>query len=234
MPATNYKRYSLEVRVCALRVAKEAKDWKAVAELHKINERTAWGWIKTAMDTGDWIGEHKQRGGSSKKLVDAHVDYLLGELATTPELTLVQMAELVEQRFGVSANRETVRRALDGRSFTLKKLHRDVVNRNSPINKQKRYDYVVDFYAAIANNKKVFYLDETNFNLWCSRGRGWSRRGQRAVQTSVASKGKNIHVIAVISSTGVAYQESQFGSFTADLANESLGGFCATSKHPHR
>ncbi|KAG2770150.1 hypothetical protein PC129_g10597 [Phytophthora cactorum] len=175
MPATNYKRYSLEVRACVLRVAKEAKDWKAVVELHNINERTAWGWIKTAMDTGDWSGEHKQRGGSSKKLVDAYVDYLLGELATTPELTLVQMAELVEQRFGVSVNGETVRRALDGRSFTLKKLHRDVVNRNSPINKQKRYDYVVDFYATLANNKEVFYLDETNFNLWCSCGRGWPK-----------------------------------------------------------
>ncbi|POM69810.1 Hypothetical protein PHPALM_13877 [Phytophthora palmivora] len=45
-------------------------------------------------------------------------------------------------------------------------------------------------------------------------------RGRRAVQTGVASKGKNIHVIAVISSSGLAYHESQFGSFTADLANE--------------
>ncbi|KAE9307099.1 hypothetical protein PR003_g21081 [Phytophthora rubi] len=135
------------------------------------------------------------------------------------------MAELVEQKFHVNVSRETVRRALDGRSFTLKKLHRDVVNRNSPVNKKKRYDYVVKFYAALANGKKVFYLDETNFNLWCSRGRGWSKRGRRAVQTSVTSKGKNIHVIAVISSTGLAYQESQFGSLTFDLANEFIRRF---------
>ncbi|GMF12595.1 unnamed protein product [Phytophthora lilii] len=177
------------------------------------------------IETGDWSGEQKQRGGSRKKFVDTHVDFLLDELATTPELTLVQMAEFVEQKFSVSVNRETVRRALDGRSFTVKKLHRDVVARNTTINKQKRYDYVVSFYAALANNKKVFYLDETNFNLWCSRGRGWSRRGQRASQAGAASKGKNIHVIAVISSTGLAYQESQFGSFTADLANEFIRRF---------
>ncbi|GMF53398.1 unnamed protein product [Phytophthora fragariaefolia] len=68
MPPTIYKEYSLEVRACILRVAKEAKDWKAAAELHGVNDRSA---------------------------------------------------------------------------FTLQKLHRDVVNRNSPINKQKRYDYVV-------------------------------------------------------------------------------------------
>ncbi|KAG2778094.1 hypothetical protein PC129_g17754 [Phytophthora cactorum] len=177
------------------------------------------------MDTGDWSGNQKQRGGSPKKILDAHVDYLLDELAKTPELTLVQMVELVEQKFDVTVNRETVRRALDARSFTVKKLHRDVVNRNNPINKQKRSDYVIKFYAALANNKRVFYLDKTNFNLWCLRGRGWGVRGRRAVQNGVASKGKNIHVIAMISSTGLAYQESQFGSFTAELANEFIRHF---------
>ncbi|POM62636.1 hypothetical protein PHPALM_28179 [Phytophthora palmivora] len=43
--------------------------------------------------------------------------------------------------------------------------------------------------------------------------------------TGVASKGKNIHVIAVISSSGLANQESEFGSFTADLANEFIRCF---------
>ncbi|GMF17040.1 unnamed protein product [Phytophthora fragariaefolia] len=135
------------------------------------------------------------------------------------------MAELVEQKYVVAVNRETVRRALDACSFTLKKLHRDVVNRNSPINKQKRYDYVVKFYAALANGKKVFYLDETNFNLWFSCSREWIARGKRVVQAGVASKSKNIHAIAVISSIGVAYQESQFGPLTAELANEFIRRF---------
>ncbi|KAG2774441.1 hypothetical protein PC116_g2870 [Phytophthora cactorum] len=225
MPTTPYKAYPRHVRAHVLRVAKEAGDWKTVADLYDDKERTAWGWIKAAMNTGDWSGNQKQRGGSPKKILDAHIDYLLDELSKTPELTLVQMAELVEQKFDVSVNRETVRRALDARSFTVKKLHRDVINRNNPINKQKRSDYVIKFYAAVANNKRVFYLDEMNFNLWCSRGRGWSARGRPAVQNGVASKGKNIHVIAVISSTGLAYQESQFGSFTAELANEFIRRF---------
>ncbi|POM60751.1 hypothetical protein PHPALM_30366 [Phytophthora palmivora] len=38
-------------------------------------------------------------------------------------------------------------------------------------------------------------------------GRGWSAGGRRAVQTGVAIKTKNIHVIAVISSLSLAYQE---------------------------
>ncbi|GMF21969.1 unnamed protein product [Phytophthora lilii] len=92
----------------------------------------------------------------AKKLVDTHVDFLLDELATTPELTLVQMAEFVEQKFSVSVNRETVRRALDGRSFTVKKLHRDVVARNTTINKQKRYEYVVSFTLLSLTTRKFF------------------------------------------------------------------------------
>ncbi|GMF40450.1 unnamed protein product [Phytophthora fragariaefolia] len=223
MPPTSYKEHSLEVRVCIFRVAKEAKDRKAAAELHGVNEPTAWGWIKVAMDTGDWSGRQKQRGGSLKKLTTSHINYLLDELSKAPELTLVQMAELVEQKYSVAANRETVRRALDVCSFTLKKTHCDVVNHNSPINKQKRYDYVVKFYAALANGKKAFYLDETNFNLWCSRSRGWSARGKRAVQAGVASKGKNSY--CSFSSIGLAYQESQFGSSTAELTNEFIRRF---------
>ncbi|KAI9988717.1 hypothetical protein PInf_022175 [Phytophthora infestans] len=104
------------------------------------------------MDSGDWSGTQQQRGGSTKKVVETHVEYLLDELASTPELTLVQMAELVQQIFDVRGHRKTVRRAFDAHSFTLKKLHRYVVNRNSPVSKQKRYDYVVKFYAALANN----------------------------------------------------------------------------------
>ncbi|KAL4086540.1 hypothetical protein PRIC1_014243 [Phytophthora ramorum] len=140
MSTTKYKTYPSQVRAAILRVATNAGDWKTVAELHTVNERTAWGWIKRSMETGDRSGDQHQRGGSSKKLLVVHVDYLLSEIETTPELTLVQMVQLVEQKFDVAVNRETVRRALDARSFTLKKLYRDVVNRNSSINKQKRYE----------------------------------------------------------------------------------------------
>ncbi|KAF4043030.1 hypothetical protein GN244_ATG04503 [Phytophthora infestans] len=50
---------------------------------------TTWGRIKTAMDSGDWSGTQQQRGGSTRKVVKAHAEYLLDDLASTPELTLV-------------------------------------------------------------------------------------------------------------------------------------------------
>ncbi|KAE8907421.1 hypothetical protein PF005_g2450 [Phytophthora fragariae] len=96
MSDTKYDQYPWQVRACILQMSKDAKDWKIVAELLGVDECTAWGWIKAAMDSGDWSGCQRPRGGSKKKLVGAHVDNLVGELAATPEPSLEQMAELIE------------------------------------------------------------------------------------------------------------------------------------------
>lgn len=215
-----YNSYSQDVRLRVLKAAQDGDNWKAVALHNGVTEKTAYGWARAAATANEWSGAQKPRGGSPKKIKPEHIEMLCEELSTNCNLTLQEMVKMIEQRFNVVVHRETVRRALDACSYTLKRTHRDVDYRNTPANKQKRHDYVTQFYAALENQKKVFYMDETNFNLWCSRGSGWSARGQRAVQTNVASKGKNVHVIAVISSTGVAYHESRFGSFDAVACNE--------------
>ncbi|EGZ26897.1 hypothetical protein PHYSODRAFT_473553 [Phytophthora sojae] len=38
----------------------------------------------------------------------------------------------------------------------------------------------------VAAEKKIIYLDETNFNIWISRNYGWSKAGQRAVDTNTS------------------------------------------------
>ncbi|POM71011.1 LOW QUALITY PROTEIN: Hypothetical protein PHPALM_12480 [Phytophthora palmivora] len=82
--------------------------------------------------------------------------------------------------------------------------------------KQKRADYVIKFYAALAKGK--------DFSIWMRRTSTCGARAG-AVPYRLVLPGKNIHVIAVISSSGLAYQESQFSSFTADLANEFIRRF---------
>lgn len=59
----------------------------------------------------------------------------------------------------------------------------------------------------------MFYVDETNYNLWCARKVGRSKRGDRAAKLVTASKGGNMHIIACISSTGLQFWERRFGSF---------------------
>lgn len=71
----------------------------------------------------------------------------------------------------------------------------------------------------MAADKKILYLDETNFNMWVSRTNGWSVQDTRAVDVNTTSKGSNIHVIACISRDGVEYHEGRFGSFNCEAAN---------------
>ncbi|TYZ64309.1 hypothetical protein PybrP1_002274 [[Pythium] brassicae (nom. inval.)] len=85
----------------------------------------AYGWVKIARAADDRSGRQQQRGGSSKKLAEEHVTFLIEKLSEHCELTLRDMAELVEQEFGVAVHGETVRRALDARAFTVKGILRD-------------------------------------------------------------------------------------------------------------
>ncbi|GMF40489.1 unnamed protein product [Phytophthora fragariaefolia] len=69
---------------------------------------------------------------------------------------------------------------------------------------------------------RLFYVDETNVNLWCSRRRGRNLKGKLAVDKKTASKGSNSHVITCISENGLAYSEKRFGSFTSENCNEFM------------
>ncbi|OWZ04579.1 hypothetical protein PHMEG_00023495 [Phytophthora megakarya] len=79
---------------------------------------------------------------------------------------------------------------------------------------------ITDSYQFVAAEKKILYLDETNFNIWISRNYGCSK--QRAVDMNASSKGQNIHVIGCISRDGVEYHEGRFGSFNSEAANETV------------
>ena len=71
------------------------------------------------------------------------------------------------------------------------------------MNKIARKLYVERFSELIREGKQAVYIDETNFNLFCRKTHGWSRKGLRAVQNHPASRGSNIYLIGGISCEGV-------------------------------
>ncbi|KAG6612697.1 Replication protein A 70 kDa DNA-binding subunit, partial [Phytophthora cinnamomi] len=187
--------------------------------------------LRAARAGQDWLGEcdawaaspRKPRGGRrNAKIDDAHIDYLISLLDGICYLTLDEMVDALEARFSLKVSRQTVKHHIDGRTYTVKQTHRDNNYRNLERNKLLRRDYVVNLLAYKAAGKTIFYVDETNFNLWCSRRRCRSLKGKRAVDKNTASKGSNIHVIACISKNGLAYSERRFGSFTSDKCNEFM------------
>ncbi|KAH7955103.1 hypothetical protein HPB49_024497 [Dermacentor silvarum] len=51
----------------------------------------------------------------------------------------------------------------------------------------------------------VFYVDETNYNMWCSRKLGPAKKGIAALQTTTSANGMNIDIIACMSANGVLH-----------------------------
>lgn len=83
---------------------------------------------------------------------------LVSGLTLKCNLTLHKMADLPKDPFGVTLHRNTERRTLDGHAFALKKLHSEVDYRNPPANKQKRGDYLIQFYAALVDQMSYTIL----------------------------------------------------------------------------
>jgi|UniRef100_K3WL58 transposase len=107
-----YKSYPPDVRRRVLAAARAGDNWRLVAKHNGVVDVTAYGWVRAAMMADDWSGHQKPRGGSHKKLLPKHVEFLRNKLAENAELPPNEMPELLLQQFGVSVHRETIRRAL--------------------------------------------------------------------------------------------------------------------------
>ncbi|KUF93934.1 hypothetical protein AM588_10004293 [Phytophthora nicotianae] len=178
-----------------IRAARDELNWREIATTNGVKLPTAYSWVAAAHAAEDWENPPRLlRGGRrNTKIQDVHIDYLLGLLDDNCYLTLVEMVEALEARFGVRVTHQTVKRHVDARMYTMKQTHRDNNYRNLPHNKQLRQDYVI---------KLLSYKSQVDRNT--------------------ASKGSNIHVIACISDDGIAYVENRFGSFTADRCNDFI------------
>ena len=51
------------------------------------------------------------------------------------------------------------------------------------------------------------YMDETNFNLFISRKKGRSKRGNRSIGIAAGNKGSNIYLIGCIGNIGLNHHE---------------------------
>lgn len=213
------KAYPDEVKELVVRAAEHRSDWQLVAAHNDAAGGAASGWVTSARKTGDDTVSPDLRGGAQhQKIKDEHIEYPVGELAANCELTLAQVKTKLAERFQMTVLVETARHALDAVDCTVKKLHLDTEYRNTTTNKLKRRQFAIELLGNMPEQKKIGYLDETNCNLSCSRSCIWSCAGTRAVQKNVASKGKNIYVIACISVVRLEYSKSRFGSFHSAAA----------------
>ncbi|CAK4709443.1 hypothetical protein LEN26_001365 [Aphanomyces euteiches] len=158
------------VKKSVLIAARENKDWKLVAKTLGVREKTAAHWICLARKQNDWSPQQQLWGGSRyQKVQEEHVQRLLDALSYTPDLTLESMASILATEYGVFVTTKTISQHLDGRMYTLKKMHYEPEKMNLPEKKLARREFLLRLWQLQGDGKLIFYLDETNYNTWCSR-----------------------------------------------------------------
>lgn len=219
-PTPKKGKYSTETRQRVVDCAREGGYRRALAQALKVPLVVARTWVRRYADGPDDTA--RKRGGSEKLLTADHAEFMCTELDKNNKLTLAELAPMLEGTFRISCSISTVSRALEGACYTLKKTHVQPQYMNTEINKVKRRDFLRKLLEYMSHGCRIYYVDETNLNLWTARTQGRSPKGQRCVQEKVASGGKNMHVTACISEGGLVYYENQFGSNRAPDVNEFL------------
>ena len=182
-----------------------------------INKKTAYHLVRQRRI------EQRKRGGYKKKaLSDRQIDLLVSWFEQDCQMTLQKAVEKVMTVFGTSVSTTTVGNYLDGRIISFKKIHREPEGMNNAINKEKRRQYVLRLCDYLREGKEVIFIDETNFNLFCKRTKGWARVGDRASVVLPNSREPNLHLIAGITNTGLINAKTKRGSFKWTDANNWL------------
>ncbi|POM76061.1 hypothetical protein PHPALM_6744 [Phytophthora palmivora] len=126
------------------------------------------------------------------KITDDLVEILLNKSSDDPDLTLTQLVDKLEYATGL--------------------LHKEPQYMNKSVSKEMRRDYFFKLQEYQAAGKAILYMNKTNFNLSCTRTRGSSLRGCRAIKNAFAGGSQNMRVIACIGEHGLIYYETLFGS----------------------
>ncbi|KAL1420560.1 hypothetical protein MTO96_004514 [Rhipicephalus appendiculatus] len=142
-----------------------------------------------------------------------------------PTFTLKQIKRAVEEQLpGLTISTSSVDRLLDAHTYSMKLATQRPADRNRSDVKRKRKDYA-QWLQSDGPRVCRLYIDETNYNIWCSRKFGRSKRGVPAIQTTTATKGANINIIACMSANGVVHWRivervhwSVFNDFLADVS----------------
>ncbi len=93
---------------------------RAAAERFGIAVATAVRWVRNWRESGS-AAPRRQGGDRRSHRIEAHAEELLGLVATTPDITLQELAEHLRKAHGLRVVESTVWRFLDRHGMTFKK-----------------------------------------------------------------------------------------------------------------
>lgn len=210
-PERRNARIADETRKRIIQSFERGEDWQNVALLNGVKVATAYKWLRA-----DEIRYSPlSRGGRRSTLLnEEQIDEMLEWLVDEPSLTLDNLRLRVKAYFDKNISITTISRYLDGRCITLKKLRYLPEGMNSTSNKQFRKQFVLQLMECFQQNRTICWIDETNFNLFCTRTCGRSMKGTRARMLVTNCRGRNVHLIGAMTKDGLIQCQLRRGSYT--------------------
>lgn len=216
-----YKRYSPEVHNRVKKALKDGKQCEQIAALLGVKRITAISWVRIWETGADLPGRSKLR---KRVINEAEIDEMVSWVENDSSVTLSAIKLRLSAEYNKTVSTTTIAKYLDCRLLTLKKLHSISETMNSASNKKLRRNYVLKLLQLEAEDRALVWIDETNFNLFCSRSMGRSVKGTRARAVMVSSKGRNLHIIGGLRATGLLGFTMKRGSYTSDQCNQWMRG----------
>ena len=93
---------------------------RSAAKRFGVAASTAIKWVDQWRRTGD-IGPRPQGGDHRSHLIEAHAEEILALIEATPDITLGELAEHLDEAHGLTVAQSTVWRLLDRHAMTVKK-----------------------------------------------------------------------------------------------------------------
>lgn len=191
---SKYAKISTEMRQRLIEMADRGDDFIEAAKLLGISRSSAYKIVQKRK----FVCESKG-GAKNKKITNECTQRFLEAVENNPFITLNELVVIAKTEFDIDVTRQTISNNLDGNGYSVKKSHDEPLGMNSVFNKERRFQFACDFYTLQSEDHTFIYVDETNFNLFCKRVNGRSKKGRRVVRKQPNSRGGNLNIIGEFS-----------------------------------
>jgi len=167
---------SKDIREKVVKAIKGGMSRRQAAARFDIGPATAVRWAKRVETTGD-VAPMKMGGDRRSGRIEAHAEFILGELKVRPDTTIMELRDKIRERHGLSFGYGTVWRFLARHRITRKK-------KTGHASEQERDDVEASREAWFEGQldldpTKLVFIDETSISTSMARRFGWALRGER-------------------------------------------------------
>lgn len=167
---------SKDIREKVVKAIKGGMSRRQAAARFDIGPATAVRWAKRVETTGD-AAPMTMGGDRRSQRIEAHAQFILEEIKTKPDVTIMDLRDKLRERHGLSFGYGTVWRFLARHKITRKK-------KTGHASEQEREDVEASrevwFEGQLdLDPEKLVFIDETSISTSMTRRFGWAPQGER-------------------------------------------------------